>query len=98
MTSNMKIPQLYIYNDSQLILNQLSDIYKVKKEHLLSYHQYSTFLLKRFDQVFLNHIPKEENHMANVFANLAITMTLRENETTKVYVCHQWVIFGFVYI
>ena len=32
--------------------------------------------------------------MADVLANLATTMTLGENETTKVCICHRWVIPG----
>ncbi|XP_049362259.1 uncharacterized protein LOC125826948 [Solanum verrucosum] len=84
MALDMKIPQLDVYGDSQLIINQLSGSYEVKKEDLLSYHQYATFLLERFDQVFLNHVPREENCMADALANLATTMALGENETTKV--------------
>ncbi|XP_049397385.1 uncharacterized protein LOC125861563 [Solanum stenotomum] len=94
MALDMKIPQLDVYGDSQLIINQLSGSCKVKKEDLLSYHQYATFLLERFDQVFLNHVPREENRMADALANLATTMSLGENETTKVRVCHRWVIPG----
>ncbi|KAH0639459.1 hypothetical protein KY290_036728 [Solanum tuberosum] len=92
MALDMRIPQLDIYSDSQLIINQLLGSCKVKKEDILSYHQYATFLLERFDQVFLNRVPREENRMANALANLATTMSLRENETTKVRVCHRWVI------
>ncbi|KAH0761273.1 hypothetical protein KY290_017346 [Solanum tuberosum] len=90
----MKIPQLDVYGDSQLIINQLSGSYEVKKEDILSYHQYATFLLERFDQVFLNQVPREENRIADALANLATIMALGENETTKVRVCHRWVIPG----
>ncbi|XP_015078299.1 uncharacterized protein LOC107022106 [Solanum pennellii] len=92
MESDMKIPQLDVYVDSQLIIIQLSRSYEVKKEDLLSYHQYASFLLERFDRVFLNHVPREENRMADALANLATTMALGENETTKVRVCHRWVV------
>ena len=58
MASDMKISQLDVYGDSQLIINQLCGSYEVKKEDLLSYHQYATFLLEMFDQLFLNHVPR----------------------------------------
>ncbi|XP_075107132.1 uncharacterized protein LOC142180104 [Nicotiana tabacum] len=61
MALDMKILQLEIYDDSKLIINQLLGSYKVKKEDLLPYHQYASCLLEKFDQVFLNHIPIEEN-------------------------------------
>ncbi|XP_075104868.1 uncharacterized protein LOC142178948 [Nicotiana tabacum] len=79
----MKILQLEIYNDSKLIINQLLGSYEVKKEDLLPYHQYAYGLLERFNQVFLNHVLREENCIADALANLAITMALRENESTK---------------
>ena len=44
--------------------------------------------------MFLNHVAREENCMEEALANLATTMTLGENETTKVCVCHRLVIPG----
>ncbi|KAH0720316.1 hypothetical protein KY284_005346 [Solanum tuberosum] len=38
MAIDMKIPQLDVYGDSQLIINQLLGSYEVKKEDPLSYH------------------------------------------------------------
>ncbi|XP_019223850.1 PREDICTED: uncharacterized protein LOC109205591 [Nicotiana attenuata] len=92
MALDMKILQLEIYGDSKLIANQLLGSYEVKKEDLLPYHQYASVLLERFDQVFLKHIPREANRRADALTNLATTMALGENESTKVYVCHRWVI------
>ncbi|XP_019263282.1 PREDICTED: uncharacterized protein LOC109241029 [Nicotiana attenuata] len=88
----MKILQLEIYDDSKLIINQLLGSYEVKKEDLLPYHQYASCLLENFDQVFLNHVPREKNHEADALANLSTTMALGENASTNVYVCHRWVI------
>ncbi|XP_070031803.1 uncharacterized protein [Nicotiana tomentosiformis] len=96
MELDMKILQLEIYGDSKLTINQLLGIYDVKKEDLFPYHQYASWLLKKFDQVFLNHVPREENHMADALANLATMMALGENESTKVHVCHRWVIPGLL--
>ncbi|XP_070049392.1 uncharacterized protein [Nicotiana tomentosiformis] len=83
MALDMKILQLEIYDDSKLIINQFWGIYDVKKEDLLPYHQYASCLLERFNQVFLNHVPREENHMADASVNLATIMALGENESTK---------------
>nr|XP_009762357.1 PREDICTED: uncharacterized protein LOC104214397 [Nicotiana sylvestris] len=92
MALEIKILQLEIYGDSKLIINKLLGSYKVKKEDLLPYHEYASGLLEKFDQVFLNHVPREENCKADALANLATTMALGENESTKVYVCRRWVI------
>ncbi|XP_009764655.2 uncharacterized protein [Nicotiana sylvestris] len=91
MALDMKILQLEIYGESKLIINQVLGIYNVKKEYLLPYHQYASCLLERFNQVFLNHVPREENCIADALANLATMMELADNESTKVHVCHRWV-------
>ncbi|XP_075109181.1 uncharacterized protein LOC142180972 [Nicotiana tabacum] len=92
MALEIKILQLDIYDNSKLIINQLLGSYEEKKEDLSPYHQYASGLLKKLDQVFLNHVPREENRKVDALDNLATTMALGENESTKVYVCHQWVI------
>ncbi|XP_055800368.1 uncharacterized protein LOC129869777 [Solanum dulcamara] len=93
MTSNMKITQLDIYGDFKLIINQLLGSGEVKKEDLFPHHQYAVYLLERFDQVFLNHVPREEHRMADALDNLATTMAFGEKESTKVCVSsmgHSW--------
>ncbi|XP_070010371.1 uncharacterized protein [Nicotiana sylvestris] len=92
MALEMKILQLEIFGDSKLIINQLLESYEVKKEDLLPFHEYAFGLLEKFDRVFLNHVLREENRKADALANLDTTMALGENESTKVYVCHRWVI------
>ncbi|XP_019258536.1 PREDICTED: uncharacterized protein LOC109236776 [Nicotiana attenuata] len=84
MALEMKILMLEIYGDSKLIINQLLGNYEVKKEDLLSYHEYASGLLENFDRVFLNHVPREENCKADALANLATMMALGENESTKI--------------
>lgn len=96
MTSDINIPHLDIFRWLLLKYQSTLEIYKIKKENILSYHKYDTFLLERFDKVFLNHVPREENRIGDALANLAIKMALRKNETTKVYQCYRWVIPSFL--
>ncbi|PHU14001.1 putative pectin methyltransferase QUA2 [Capsicum chinense] len=98
MELDMKIPQLDIYGDSKLIINQLSGSYEVKKEDLFPYHQYTILMLERFDQVFLNHVPREQNLLADALDNLATILPLEENESTKVQVAGPFVGGGGVSI
>ncbi|XP_019248436.1 PREDICTED: uncharacterized protein LOC109227693 [Nicotiana attenuata] len=92
MALEMMILQLEIYGDSKLILSQLLGSYEVIKKDLFPYYQYASGLLEKFDQVFLNHVPREENCKADALAILATMMALGENDSIKVYVCHRWVI------
>ncbi|XP_059635617.1 uncharacterized protein LOC132277787 [Cornus florida] len=59
MVSEMKIMDLEIYRDSQLVINQLLKEYEVKKDNLIPYHCYAFHLLKNFDSTVLEHIPRK---------------------------------------
>jgi len=48
MAIEMGIKDLNIYGDSQLVINQLLEKYKVKKEDLVPYHKHALRLLDRF--------------------------------------------------
>ena len=40
----------------------------------------------------MEHIPRNENRMADVVANLATTLALSEGEKANVPVCNRWVL------
>ncbi|KAL0292483.1 UNVERIFIED_CONTAM: hypothetical protein Sradi_6987200 [Sesamum radiatum] len=84
MASEMGIVEMEVYGDSKLIINQLLNIYEVKKEDLVPFFQQASHLLKSFESVTLNHIPRKENRMADAFANLATTLAyLKEKQPTS---------------
>ena len=76
MAVDMKIAYLKVYGDSKLEINQLFTHYEVKHEGLIPYFQMATRLIEKFDRVSLEHIPRNENRMANALANLATTLAL----------------------
>ncbi|KAM2137857.1 hypothetical protein ACFX1Q_009983 [Malus domestica] len=92
MEINMKIIALEVYGDSKLIINQLLTEYEVRKDDLVPYFRLATQLLRRFEAVTLEHVPRKENQMADALANLASSMTLGEDEAADVPVCQRWVI------
>ena len=57
MAIDLKIPTLEVYGDSQLIINQLSGIYDVKKEDLMPYHKFAHQLMEEFESIALEHVP-----------------------------------------
>ncbi|KAG5554510.1 hypothetical protein RHGRI_012154 [Rhododendron griersonianum] len=81
----MKIADLEIFGDSKLIINQLSGDYEVKKDDLVPYFQYASHLLKNLEGVTLEHVPREENRMADALANLATTLAWQEGENVNVH-------------
>ncbi|KAL0406166.1 UNVERIFIED_CONTAM: hypothetical protein Slati_3930500 [Sesamum latifolium] len=92
MALGMGIIDMEVYSDSKLIINQLLNIYEVKKEDLVPFFRQASHLLKGFESVTLNHIPRKENRMADALANLATTLALSEGETTNIPVCNRWIL------
>ena len=92
MALDMKISYLEVYSGSKLVINQLLTHYEVKHEGLIPYFQMATRLIEKFDGVSLEHIPRNENRMADALANLATTLTLSKGEKANVSVCNHWVL------
>ncbi|XP_068328271.1 uncharacterized protein [Pyrus communis] len=92
MAINMEITALEVYGDSKLIINQLLTEHEVRKDDLIPYFRLATQLLQKFEAVTLEHVPRKENQMADAFANLASSMTLRKDEAANVPVYQRWVI------
>ena len=51
MAIEMKISELEVYGDSQLVINQLLIWYEVKKDNLIPYFQYASHMLEKFETV-----------------------------------------------
>jgi ribonuclease HI len=58
--------------DSELVVQQMRGVYKVKNENLAAYVRSARQLLGRFEQVSFTHIPRERNKQADSLANKAI--------------------------
>ena len=51
-------------------------LYEVKSDDLVSYFQYATQLMEKFERISLVHIPWKESQMVDALANLATSLTL----------------------
>ncbi|KAL0439074.1 UNVERIFIED_CONTAM: hypothetical protein Slati_2390400 [Sesamum latifolium] len=56
MALEIGIIEMEVYGNSKLIINQLLNIYEVKKEDLVPFFRQASHLLKGFESVTLNHI------------------------------------------
>ncbi|PIN10943.1 Ribonuclease H [Handroanthus impetiginosus] len=90
MAQEMDITELEMYGDSSLVINQLLNMYEVRKDNLVLYFLEASNLLKNFEDIALHHVPRKENRLADALANLATTLALLEGKTTNVPVCNQW--------
>ncbi|XP_045831048.1 uncharacterized protein LOC123922369 [Trifolium pratense] len=68
---NLGAKDIKIKGDSELVLKQLTKEYKCIKEHLIRYFVIANALLKRFDSIDIEHVPRIENQEANDLAQIA---------------------------
>ena len=64
--------EVEVLADSQLLIRQLSGIYRVKHPGLIPLFEEAKKLLKQFRKVDLRHIPREQNGAADEMSNRAI--------------------------
>ncbi len=64
--------RLHVHMDSELVVRQLSGMYRVKNETLACLYRKAMELLKIFGTPAITHIPREKNARADKLANRAI--------------------------
>ncbi len=74
------IEQLYVYGDSQLIVKQLKNEYKVKKKELFGYYKAAYDISKQFKTIEFNFIPRESNQAADKLASSGIAMYYKKKK------------------
>lgn len=74
-----KILELHIYGDSQLITNQINDIYQTRDEKLVPYKRMVDDLNKYFTFVSFQQIPRSANRAADAMATLVSIPQLQES-------------------
>jgi ribonuclease HI len=66
------IKELLVYGDSQLVINQMNNIYKVKHPYLIILYNQAKELTKQFNYIEFKHILRNKNNRADELANLGI--------------------------
>jgi ribonuclease HI len=67
-----KIRKIAVFSDSQILVNQLLGLASVKAQGLKIFHHKIMLLLPTFELVSFHHISRNENRIADAFANQAI--------------------------
>jgi len=71
------VTHLHIYGDSQLIMNQVNEIYNTKDEKLISCKNIISKLLAYFEEYQLENIPRNNNRLANAMASAASLILIK---------------------
>src|ERR1700681_4103821 len=69
------IKRLRVYSDSQLIVNQIKGLYKVKHPDLRPLHERAKKQASSLEAFTIQYIPREENSDADAAANAALDST-----------------------
>jgi ribonuclease HI len=68
---SMRLRRLQVRTDSQLLHRQITGVYRVKNEALRDLFLRVVRLMKEFEDVHIEHIPREENRGADKLARFA---------------------------
>jgi ribonuclease HI len=71
LAQEMKIEHLIVTRDSDLVINQVMQKYKIKKEKLKLYFKIVNELMESFSSFNISFIPRDKNHKANSLALVA---------------------------
>jgi len=74
---------IFVYTDSELLARQFNGIYKIKNERLKVIYEQLQDLVKNFEQVKIEYIPRENNKLADKLASDAVTQRNKIAEENK---------------
>ena len=73
-----KIEKLRIFGDSALVIHQLRGEWETRDAKLIPYQKYIKEMLRCFKEVDLEHVPREQNQMADALATLSSMLKIGE--------------------
>ncbi|CAL2265290.1 unnamed protein product [Prunus armeniaca] len=73
---------IHVHNDSQLVVNQVTNEYQARESHLTAYVQKVKELLSHFRSHSITQIPSAKNTRADSLARLASASILRSPKTS----------------
>jgi ribonuclease HI len=72
LTQNIK--NLQVRGDSELIIKQMNDIYKVKSVNIIKLYQQAKAMEKMFTTITFKHVYRNDNKRADALANAGILL------------------------
>ncbi|KAG9444832.1 hypothetical protein H6P81_016172 [Aristolochia fimbriata] len=87
-----QMPQLNIYDDSALVIKQLTGEFEVKKLKVEPLWRYAGELLAQIPEVSVHFVPRSENGPADALAGIAASLAHFDERPNQVPICERWVI------
>ncbi|PKU62607.1 hypothetical protein MA16_Dca028569 [Dendrobium catenatum] len=85
---DVRIQNLQIFGDSQLVVNQVLGVYKITKFELACYDRRVLELMKQISVVKLTQVPRGQNAKADSLAKLAKEMANMDDEWPIIIMVH----------
>ncbi|KAK5833232.1 hypothetical protein PVK06_017050 [Gossypium arboreum] len=76
------VKTLEVYGDSALVIYQIRGDWEVRDSKLVKYRDLVAGLIKEFEEITFNYLPREENQLADALATLA--SMFRANRETEI--------------
>ena len=73
LSKELQARNLRIYSDSQLVVNQVNNIYLVRREKMITHLEKAKELMRTFPTTSIEVIPRSKNANANALAKQAST-------------------------
>ena len=80
----LEVKRLKIFTDSELLYRQVTGRYKVKNENLKLLFDEAQGLAKKFQEIKIDHIPREQNQEADRLANQALKKQAKMVTSTSI--------------
>ena len=74
------------YGDSKLIVNQVRREYEVRHEDLIPYYNAAIYVVERFRNFYIDHVPHQQNAHADTLASLATSLALPARTVEKILI------------
>ncbi|XP_058746121.1 uncharacterized protein LOC131618991 [Vicia villosa] len=84
---DLRIKNLAVYGDSALVISQINGDWETRHPNLIPYREHVVKLAQYFDEITFDHIPREENHLADALATLASMFKVKwDNEAPSIVI------------
>ena len=74
------VKKLKVYGNPTLVIYQLREEWKTKDSWLIFYHKHIIEIINKFEEIDFNHLPFQENQMADALATLDVMFQVNSSD------------------
>ena len=82
-TIDKNVKNLKVYGDSALVIYQLRGDWLTRDSRMIFYHKLAMEMVDNFEVINFEHLPREENQMADALATLAAMFQINSDDKVQ---------------